>query len=134
MIQQLKQIDPSVLRRKEFESKRCYENAVWFLEKLNVLVSLHNEGYVIFDGDERIVPELSVRMFGNGSSYVVDGKKVNREGELYVLCMGGSILIGQCRDLRRGRIYVSMKDSKAFFKNIGIVKAEDFKPFREFFK
>lgn len=132
----LKQIDPSVLKRPQFESKRCYENAVWLLDKLNSLVALHNNGYKIFERGQELIPDLNYRLFDRetGLCEYDDDVTIDKTGELCTLNIGGCMMIGQHRELKRGRIFVSMKESKEFLLDLSIVEPNAFKSFREFFK
>lgn len=127
---ELKQLDPSILKRGEFENKRSYDNAVWFLEHLNDLVMLHNSGYVLFEYEKRLIPNLTARFFTEyDGKFDGENGEVDKVGQLNMIMIGAGSLIGHTRDLVKGRIYVSKKEANDFLKSISVVRKTDFHKF-----
>lgn len=129
----LEQLDMSILKRPEFENKRSYENAVWFLEKLNDLVMFHETGYVLFERNKKFIPDLRATFYKpeNASDHWEDASEADKTGELQGILIGAAGLIGFTRDLKKGRIYVSKREAMAYLKTITIVHKSNFHKFMD---
>jgi len=126
----IKQLDLNILKREQFENKRSYDNAVWYLEHLNDLVMLHNSGYILFYRDRIFIPGLKV------SHYTVDDAPFDGEdgefdktGEVKFIGFGIIGLIGITRCLKKGRIYVSKREAKEYLKAFKVVHKADLQNF-----
>lgn len=127
---EIKQLDPSILKREEFENKRSYENAVWYLEHLNDMVKLHNAGYVLFHKERKFVPELRVSYYtvDDGEFDGEDGE-FDKTGEVKFIGFGITGLIGITRCLQKGRIFVDKREAKSYLKAITVIHKSDFHNF-----
>lgn len=131
----LKQLPLDILKRNQFEDKRSYENAIWYLEHLNDLVMLHNHDYVLFEGDQKFIPDLyAAHYVVEDGPYEVEDESledsgIDKTGELKYIGFGAACLIGCTRCLKKGRIFVSKRDAKAHLKGLTVVKKSDFHNF-----
>lgn len=126
----IKQLDPSILKREQFEDKRSYENAIWYLTHLNDLVMLHNSGYVLFAGEHRFVPDLRVSYYTTEDGlHDADDGEFDKTGEVKFIGFGTCGLIGCARCLKKGRIYVSKREAMSYLKTITVVRKSDFHKF-----
>lgn len=126
----IKQLPLDVLKREQFEDKRSYDNAVWYLAHLNHLVMLYNSGYVLFDGERKFVPELRVSYYtAQDGIYCADDGEFDKTGEVKFIRFGTAGLIGCSRCLKKGRIDVSKREAKAVLKAIKVVHKSDFHKF-----
>lgn len=126
----IKQLPLDVLKREQFEDKRSYENAIWYLTHLNDLVMLHNNGYVLFNGGRQVVPDLRVSYYtAEDGLHDADDGEFDKTGEVKFIGFGVIGLIGCARCLKKGRIYVSKREAKDFLKAITVVHKSDFHKF-----
>ncbi|ABY63283.1 hypothetical protein ST201phi2-1p460 [Pseudomonas phage 201phi2-1] len=127
---EIKQLDLSILKREQFENKRSYDNAVWYLEHLNDLVMLHNSGYILFYKDRIFIPELKVSYYAvDDAPFDGEDGEFEKTGEVRFIGFGPAGLIGITRCLKKGRIYVSKREAKEYLKAIQVVHKPDFHNF-----
>ncbi len=127
-------LDTSIIKREDYESKRCFEIAQWYLKNLNQLVTLYNQGYGIYENDQRIVPDLSAEFYP--AKYHFEGDKgiFDKSGSLRCVKIGAELHFGHCREFGRGRIFVGMTEAKGYFKSITVTPPGQHIPFMEFIK